>query len=95
MIYYPEMQQQPAPRLFHSRHVYGGAYAIEWAPANDEAVRALLKQLKIRPRSIELCRVGIELIATAKADKYTAIVTGAAHRKLLKTDVTACEVLLD
>ena len=95
MMYYPEMDQKPAERLFKSNHVYGGSYDLTWSPERDEEARKVLSRLRIRPSCIELCRVGIELVATAKADRYSASVTSLAHSKLLKEDVVAHEMLLD
>lgn len=94
-MYYPEMNEQAAPRLFKTWHNYGGSYHVEWLPeVNDQAI-ATLKKLRIKPKFLRLDRLGIELNELAKSDKWSCLVTGLSHDKLFDADLCAHEVLLD
>lgn len=95
MLYYPEMGQQAAKRLFRTFHNHGDTYCVEWLPQDDEQARAAFKHLRIRPRFIQFNRRGFELTLQAKSDKWTCLVTGAAHSKLFDVDLCAHEILLD
>jgi len=94
MIYYPEMNEKPAPRLFNSRHVYNGNHSLRWSPENHAQAEKTLKELRIKPKQLKLERSGIDLIPSAKT-RWACLVTQNAHSKLLEADLCACELLLD
>jgi hypothetical protein len=48
MLYYPEMGEKPAPRLFATHYVHR-CYALTWPASLDQQARDELKKLKIRP----------------------------------------------
>ena len=95
MIYYPEMDEKPATRMFKTFHVHGNTYGVEWAPEANEQALEVMKKLRIKTKGLQFLRKGIELNEYAKSDKWTCIVTGAAHSKLLKSDICAHQMLLD
>lgn len=95
MLYSPEMNQKPADRLFRTGHVISRTYSVYWPASRHDEAMAVLKKLKIRPSGVSLSRVGIELVATAKEDRYGGCITYKAVQKLIDADLTAHEVLLD
>ena len=95
MMYYPEMGEVAAPRLFKTGHCYGDSYHVEWLPeAHDEALQTL-KTLRIKAKYLQFNRIGIELTNSAKSAKWTCLVTGISHDKLFSADLCAHEQLLD
>lgn len=55
--FYPEMGESRNPtKLLLGGYVYN-CYSIRWAEADDEKVRSLLKQLRIRPKAPGVERV--------------------------------------
>jgi hypothetical protein len=99
MIYAPEMDQKPEPRVFHSEHNFGASYDLCWKVEDDACARQVLKKLRIRPAfgtAIEVKREGDYLTATRLgSDVYGCLITRDAHAKLRDTDVTAIRELLD
>jgi hypothetical protein len=96
MHYYPELGQLPNPdKIFRTNVVIGRTYSLRWPACRDAQAREILKQLKVRPARIQLSRVGIELVDTAKEDRYDCCITYAAWKKLNAADAIAHEVLLD
>ena len=50
MLYYPEMGEKPAPRMFATRYVRS-CYSVTWAESRDAEARAMLRALNMRKRS--------------------------------------------
>ena len=90
--YYPEMGEKPdLTKLFQSNYVWK-CYGIEWREEQHAQALEVLKTLRIRakkPNGIELveCRDG--------SKKYRALVTYAAHDKLISGGYVCIEFLLD
>ena len=100
--FYPEMGEVRNPtKLLLGGYVYN-CYSIRWAEADDETVRSLLKQLRIRPKA-----PGIEHTEYGDKDHYwhnspfgksgffKALVTMPAYGKLVDAGVVSTETLLD
>ena len=91
-LYYPELGQARPDRLFWSR-ICLSHYSVYWRPERDAEARAAFARLRIRPRRIEH-QDEAQLVPGAKA-RFHAFLTYRAHHKLMNTDLTACEQLLD
>lgn len=93
--YYPEMGDEAPHRLFHSEHI-GRAYDLTWRAFQDEAARAKLRELNIRPGHIRKLELGSCKIATSMGcDVFTCLITPLAYRKLRKAGVIATRLMLD
>ena len=95
MLYYPEMGEVAAPRLFKTGHNYGDSYHVEWLPEAHDLAMQTLKTLRIKAKGLQFNRVGVELTTSAKSDKWSCLVTGTSHTKLFNADLCAHEQLLD
>lgn len=99
MIYHPEMNEKPEPRLFDSRHNFRDSYSVSWPTDRDAEARAKLKELRIRPAFKAPIELGVpgEWSPATRLGKavYHCLITGSSHSKLMDADITACEVLLD
>ncbi len=99
MIYYPEMNEKPAPRLFATSHVYGGSYSITWPSSRDQEARDKLRELKIR--ALKCSPIRPEKLGhwsplrQFNEDGFSCMVSSGAHRKLFDGDLCAHEMLLD
>jgi len=100
--FYPEMGESRNPtKLLLGGYVYN-CYSIRWKEADDEKVRSLLKDLRIRPK-----KPGIEHAEYGDKNHYwhnspfgnsgffKALVTMPAYGKLVDQGVVSTETLLD
>jgi hypothetical protein len=98
MMYYPEMGDKPAPRIFQSQYNYK-SYSLFWKGSEDDKARSILKELRIRPLKcapIEPRKVGEWSWATrAGEDGFSCLISFNAVSKLIDRDLCAHEVLLD
>ncbi|MGT2457778.1 hypothetical protein ACU4GI_33285 [Cupriavidus basilensis] len=99
MQYYPEDNQAPAARLFHSQHNFRDTYSLSWPVARDAEARTKLASLRIRPAArttITRGEPGEWSDATRLGEPvFHCLISGHAHSKLTDLDVTAQRVLLD
>ena len=98
MLYYPEMGEKPAPRLFATHYVHR-CYALTWPASLDQQARETLSKLKIRPLKcspITAAKLGecCDLRQFGE-DGYHCLISMGAHTKLFGLDLCACEQLLD
>lgn len=91
VIYHPEMDEKPdTSKLFQSNYVYN-CYGIEWKEENNAQALEVLKTLRIRAK-----KPGIDLRVKRDGSKhYRALVTFAAHDKLMNSGHICLKVLLD
>jgi hypothetical protein len=98
MLYYPEMGENPAPRLFATRFV-SRSYSVTWAESRDDEARAMLKSLRIRPLKCSPIRHETlgewSFLRQFGEDGYHCLISMDAHTKLFDRDLCACEQLLD
>jgi hypothetical protein len=96
-MYYPEMGETKQSRLFDSFHVINSTYSIRWSEAREAEAQAAFKALRIRPRGVETSDPSsyIRPIYGEGVNIRTALVTHSALTKLLRSDRTAHEMLLD
>lgn len=100
--FYPEMGEVRNPiKPILGGYVYN-CYSIRWAEADDQTVRSLLKQLRIRPKA-----PGVEHVEYGDKNHYwhnspfgnsgffKALVTMPAYSKLVDQGVVSTETLLD
>ena len=93
MMYYPEMGEVAAPRLFKTGHNYGDSYHVEWLPnVHDDALKTL-KTLRIKAKFLSFSPFNIDPLT--RSGKWSCLVTGLSHDKLFKADLCAHEQLLD
>lgn len=99
MLYCPEMDQKPEPRIFYSEHNFGGSYSVCWKVEDDACAREVFKKLRIRAAfgtAIELKKQGDYSVATKLgSDMFGCLITYGAHAKLRDADATAIKALLD
>jgi hypothetical protein len=98
MLYYPEMNQKPAPRLF-AAHYVRNCYSLTWPASQDQKARETLGKLKIRP--LKCCPIRPEKLGEwsdlrqFNEDGFHCLISLNAHTKLFDLDLTATEQLLD
>jgi hypothetical protein len=99
MIYHPEMNEKPAPRLFATSFNYGNSYSVTWAESRDDEAREALRKLKIR--ALKCAPIRVEKLGDWSPLKifnengFSCLISGDAHSKLLRNDLCAYEILLD
>ena len=94
--YYPELGEQPPERIFHAEFNHGTTYCLGWKVTDDEAARAHLRRLRIRPSEVKRYapadwlparRLGVEV--------FGGLATSAALAKLTAAGLVALRLLLD
>jgi len=98
MLYYPEMGEKPANRLFATSYVRS-CYSLTWPASRNEEARATIRSLRIRPMSckqIEPRNLGEwSPLRIWNENGFTCLISMDAHRKLMERDLCANEMLLD
>ena len=100
--FYPEMGEVRNPtKLLLGSYVWN-CYSIRWAEADDEKVRSLFRELRIRPKApgVEHVKYGDKNhdwhnSPFGNSGFFKALVTMPAYSKLVDQGVVSTETLLD
>lgn len=99
MIYYPEMNEKPEPRLFATSYNYRDSYSICWAKSRDNEAKETLKRLNIRPLKCSPIRAQIlgewSALRQFNEDGFSCLISSKAQSKLFERDLCAHKMLLD
>lgn len=96
VAYYPEMGEGIPDRLFHSEYNFRKTYSLCWKVADDDAARAKLRALRIRPSDINRQEQADSYAAKRLGSAvFSCLITSVAHRKLRETGALAIRLLLD
>lgn len=99
MIYYPELNEAPAVRMFETSYNFGDSYSITWALSRDAEAREVLRNLRIR--ALKCCPIRPEILGdwtplnTLNEDGFSCLISGNAHSKLIDADLCSHKMYLD
>ena len=93
MMYYPEMGEVAAPRIFKTHRCYRDEYYVEWLLADNDQAMDTLKKLRIKAKFLSFRPFNIDPLT--RSGKWSCLVTGLSHDKLFSADLCAHEQLLD
>lgn len=91
-MFHPEMNETPPEgALIHVSHVINDTYDAAWSPADESAVLAIFRDLRIHPKRGRI----FDSERLDGTTKRWVLITGTAHSKLVHRPDVAAETLLD